>query len=126
MDGQKYLSLRATILHMQGNLEAKSSGHSLSFLKKEYTTYTGCTVELVESGTLLTLAKLLIFGPSLDGRRFYRLSFRDKINKDLIRRIYRNLAKKTMGKVYTSGALSRASVDKILQLRTNELTSVLV
>jgi hypothetical protein len=35
-------------------------------------------------------------------------------------------SEETMGDVYTSGALSRAYSDKILQLRTNELQRALV
>jgi hypothetical protein len=45
-----------TILHTQGNMEATSGWYSLKLLKKECTTHTGITVELVGLGKPLTPA----------------------------------------------------------------------
>ena len=63
---------------------------------------------------------LLIFGPPLDGTRRYNLCFRDRADA-YSKRIYKNLAKETLGDVQSSSALTMAYQEKVIQLRDNKI-----
>ena len=63
---------------------------------------------------------LLIFGPPLDGTRRYQLCFSDR-GDEYCKRVYKNLAKETLGDVLASSALAMAYQEKVIQLRDNEI-----
>ena len=127
--GKKYVVLKTTMLHARSHHDAVSGDVSLSQVQKRFFAKEGFTLKHDGTESTLTLSwqqvialseDLLIFGPPLDGTRQYRRCFKGK-GESYCKRVYKNLAKETLGDVLTSSALTMAYQEKMIEFREKEI-----
>ena len=127
--GKKYVVLKTTMLHARSHHDAVSGDVSLSQVQKRFFAKEGFTLKHDGTESTLTLSwqqvialseDLLIFRPPLDGTRQYRRCFKGK-GESYCKRVYKNLAKETLGDVLTSSALTMAYQEKMIEFREKEI-----
>jgi hypothetical protein len=103
------------------------ASYNIYFFAKEGFTLkhdgTDFTLTLSWKQVIMLSEDLLIFGPPLDGTREYRRCFKGK-GETFCKRVYRNLAKETLGDVLTSSALTMAYQEKMIDFRNKEIVRI--
>ena len=130
--GKRHVVLRSTIKHARAHHDATAGVISLPQIQAMYHGNEGFTIQHDGTSILLTLKwrevlafadQLLIFGPSTNSTRRYNRCFRDR-GAGYVDRVYKNLARETLGDVRQSSALLVAYLERVVVLRDNEIVDV--